>query len=311
MKARRDGSWRMAIAAAAAVVLIGCSSGSSGDGGPGIRIEDFPAAYADALCSNIGPCCEREGFTFNAMTCRAKAEFILSSEAATTQRQGLPYDPMGARVCVDAVASLARSCSADNVEATYKAACGRVYAGPQPEGAVCTSGNQCASGDCVSGAERPWRCGGASGPVRGKLGDKCNATCSRNSNDGRVSCYPNVTGPQMGVVQCFSDEEMFCDSQTSICTATADVGQACGPSIGCRSGTFCDNGICALKRADGPCTDSNACLPPTYCSYSPTRECTPRRARGEACGSDEQCAVGDDCNTTCRGVTIANKDTCM
>ena len=311
MKARRGwSSLLMASAPAWAVVFAGCSSSS--DGGPGIRIEDFPTAYADALCNNIGPCCEKEGYVYNATTCRAKAESILKSEAASTQREGLPYDPTGARACVDAVASLARSCSADSVEATYKAACGRVYAGHQAEGAVCTSGNQCASGDCLTGPARPWHCGGPnSSPVRGKLGDNCNATCYPSSRNGTLGCYPEFSGPQMGVVQCFVDEEMFCDTQTSICTATADVGQACGPTVGCRSGAFCENGLCALKRTDGPCTDNDACLPTTYCGFSTPRQCVPRKARGEDCSSDQECAVGDDCNKTCRGVTLANKDSCM
>jgi hypothetical protein len=165
MKARRGWfSLLTASAAAWAIVLAGCSSSS--DSGPGIRIEDFPVAYADALCNNIGPCCDKESYVYNAMTCRAKVEFVLRSEAALTQREGLPYDPLGARTCVDTIASFARSCSADNVEALYKAACGRVYAGSQAEGAVCTTRFQCASGDCLTGAERPWRCGGPSGPAR-------------------------------------------------------------------------------------------------------------------------------------------------
>jgi hypothetical protein len=301
----------MASTAAWAVVFAGCSSASPSNGGPGIRIEDLPAAYADALCNNIGPCCEKEGYAYNAMTCRAKVDFILKSEAASTQRQGLPYDPMGARACVDTVASLAQSCSADNVEATYQAACGRVYAGHQPEGAVCTSGHQCASGDCLTGPARPWHCGGPNGPVRGKLGDNCNATCYPDSKDGTLGCYPDYFGPQTGFVQCFVDEEMFCDLQTSICTAKADVGQACGPSIGCRSGASCENGVCGWKRTDGPCTDNDGCPPTAYCGYSTPRQCVPRKARGENCGSDEQCAVEDDCNKTCRGVTLASAGTCM
>jgi hypothetical protein len=307
----------MASAPAWAVVFAGCSGstdggpGSTGGGGPGIRIEDFPTAYADALCNNIGPCCEKEGYVYNAMTCRAKAEYILRSEVASTQRQGLPYDPMGARACVDTVASLARSCSADNAEATYKAACGRVYAGPQAEGAVCTSGYQCASGVCLT-EQDPSHCGGPnSSPVRGKLGDSCNATCYLSSKDGTLGCYPSFSGPQMGIVQCFADEEMFCDRQTSICTANADVGQECSLTIGCRRDAACENGVCALKREGGPCIDEAGCPPTNYCGYSTPRQCVPRKARGENCGSDRECAVGDDCNTTCRGVTLANKDSCM
>jgi len=146
----------MTLGIGGSIVVFGGCANESGAGN-GISIQNFPAAFADALCNNIGRCCRLEGYVHDAASCRAKTEAVLGLEAGRAQAKGTPFDPNGARACIETVAALARSCSADNTEALVNAACIRVYAGNQPEGATCTSGFQCASGDCVTSFERPAR----------------------------------------------------------------------------------------------------------------------------------------------------------
>jgi hypothetical protein len=74
----------------------------------------------------------------------------------------------------------------------------------------------------------------------------------------------------------------------------------------------------ALCSNIGPCcqlegyvVDSAACEATAYCDYTVPRQCVLRKARGEPCGFDEQCAATDDCSQTCRGRTLASKDNCM
>ena len=297
---------------AGTIVFFG-ACGDGGESGGDFPIESFAAAFADALCNNIGPCCQQEGFVYDAVTCRAKTAFVLGGEAVQMQKKGIPYDPKGARACVEVVASLARSCSSDDTEAAYHAACGRVYAGHQPEGANCTSGFQCASKDCVrpSGGG-PQLCGGSNAPQHGKPGDGCSATCFRNSASGIVNCMPLDFGATISGVQCFGDEWLFCDRATRTCALQPDIGEPCDVAHACRSDAFCEDGLCAAKRTSGSCgPEFNGCASSAFCSTGTPRECQPRRDRGAACGFDDQCAATTECAAnTCRGVTLANKDTC-
>ena len=135
MTARGRTSFLLTVGITGSLLAWGGCSSAGDDSGEGIPIDRFAAAFADALCGNIGPCCQQEGYAYDAAACRAKTEGILGNEAAQTKAAGGPYDPKGARACVDVVASLAKSCSGDDTEAVYKAACNRVYAGDQPEGA--------------------------------------------------------------------------------------------------------------------------------------------------------------------------------
>jgi hypothetical protein len=133
----------------------------------------------------------------------------------------------------------------------------------------------------------------------------------RNAESGNVTCDPLDLGAPIAGVQCFTDESLFCDQQTRQCTSRPDIGQACDSANWCRSNAFCENGLCTEKRTSGPCgQNGEACASTAYCDYATSPQCHPRKDRGETCGLDEQCAVTDRCAKTCRGLTIASKDTC-
>jgi len=68
-----------AIAAAlAGAYFVACGSS---EGGSPVTAEDLPRLLADAICNNIGPCCEQAGFPHDRAQCHAAAERELRGEA--------------------------------------------------------------------------------------------------------------------------------------------------------------------------------------------------------------------------------------
>ena len=313
-----------------AVALVACTGGDSpgtgsdaggagGGGGSGapdsglgpIALEDFPARFAEALCNNIGPCCQEEGHPHDATICYTTAEAPIRREVMRVQTEGRPYNPAAARSCVDTIAFLARSCYHDGVSNLFEDACNPVFREYLPEGSPCQFAEQCASGGgCGSLDGGPKTCAGRIGPKRAKAGDSCVTTCMRSATLGGIDCtMPGPGAPPSGD-QCYVEDGLFCESSTYVCTPTPLLGQACMGSP-CRGDAYCESGACVPKRTSGPCSDwGESCASTAFCDYN-TWQCQPRKARGESCSGSFQCAPIDLCNMTCRRRTIASPDSCM
>ena len=64
------------------MALGACDSG--GDSGPPVPIDDLPRLLAEALCGNIGPCCQEAGYPFDPGQCQAAAEADLRQSLGIT-----------------------------------------------------------------------------------------------------------------------------------------------------------------------------------------------------------------------------------
>ena len=293
---------------------VGDSGGSGApDSGLGpIALEDFPARFAESLCSNIGPCCQEEGHPHDAAACHAAAEAPPMREVMRVQAEGRPYDAAAARTCVDTMAFLARTCYGADLFDLFEKACVPVFRGNLPEGALCTFAEECTTtGGCGSLDGGPNRCARGVGPQRAKAGDRCMSTCMRSSTSGGIDCtIPGPGAPPPSSDQCYVEDGLFCEASTYVCRPTPLLGQACMGSP-CGGDAYCESGACVAKRTSGPCSDwGESCASTAYCDRA-TWQCHPRKARGESCSGSVECAVGDLCSTTCRRRTMASAESCM
>jgi hypothetical protein len=138
---------------------------------------------------------------------------------------------------------------------------------PEPDGAECISGDQCASTFC----RRPSGGLGTCDP-----GGKAGATCAVGS-DCR---YP-----------------LFCDPPTSRCEAARAQGAPCTLDIQC-GGRRCDTASGGCGVPDGGACRSGSDCRSGFCN-STTRLCAVKKAVGEACTSYEECQSGECRNRVC------------
>jgi len=283
------------------VFLGACDSSSDG---PPIPIDDFASLLADAVCNNIGPCCQRAGFPHAPAACHARAESSLQSEVAKRRGANVAYDGNAARACVDTYTAVARTCADDR---DIGSVCRRVFSGTLAAGAMCML-----TPECVPGAScEPPLDGGAGQCSRtrfehNKRGDHCFATCTEDLKSGLLYCS-GVTGDP-GEGACHTTDGLYCDV-ANLCAAIPTLNQLCVGDAPCAEEAFCENNVCVAKRTSGSCGPfSDGCAATAYCEFG-TGLCQPRKATGEAC-SGEECLDSDTCNATCRPRTIANANTC-
>ena len=296
----------MTRAAALGLVLALGACNSSEGSGPPVPIEDLARLLADALCSNIGPCCQEAGYAFDSGQCRSAAEAELRQSLDVYAMLNVSYDAAAARACVDAYARTAQACVDTNEVNT---SCGTIFAGTLPEGAVCAQSAECTSRSCSTapdGGGRQCTTGSSGSRVHGKLGETCGWTCTANGNSTSCSGSGNTSGPG-----CYTNDGLYCDT-AHVCAAVPMLGQGCTSGAPCAGEAFCEGGVCVAKRTSGSCaTSSSACTSSAYCD-SATRQCLPRKASGETCAVDrDECQTTDRCsNGTCRRRTIATEKLC-
>lgn len=288
------------------VAIIGATACGGKDAGPPVLLDDFARELANALCSNLGPCCESAGFPFEQEKCRTNYEAEVATQFTRYKVEGVAYDANAARRCVDAFAAAAQQCRDIDDDPQ---GCDEVFRGIKKEGEPCTAGFECESRFCrrtPDGAD-----GTCDGPrLHGNAGDPCFATCSQRSGSSTCSSSGGSgTPPPMTDGLCFTEDGLFC-SQANVCEALVPIGGACRSFHDCAGDVHCDQGTCATRTATGPCQTPNACTASSYCDFT-AQQCRPRKARGQACVSTGECDAADTCsNGTCQRSTVANARTC-
>lgn len=263
-----------------------CSSGSGSGGVPGgggsIPLEDFPAAYASALCDNIGPCCTQAGRTYDASSCKALVGALAASVVGSVNSGKVKYDASAAGQCLELAKSSAGSCNFD----FESAACDQVFTGTVPEGGACDEDLECigppgAHIDCdneVCVVEK-----------RGAAGDPCTWTCTEN---GAVTSCSGSGSAETGA-RCFTNDSLYCDSDEQVCKPQLAVGATgCGfDDDACASGAYCDSDTCTAKvEVGGSCSGSGTCVETAYCEQD---TCMAKKPLGAACTSSSECLDGN------------------
>jgi hypothetical protein len=289
-----------------AAIANGCG-GSTNDGGgtEPVVIDDFAGRFAAAFCDNIEPCCQQQGFKYDAVTCKtAFSQFLDTELIAKAKAGGVSYDAEAAGQCLSAFAKAATACQPDELPAV----CDRIFIGTKPVGAACDGSLECAPpadggrGQCEEDQNGQAVC--VQEP-RGKAGDACNQTC--NDHGSGIDC--EGFGPADGSATCWRNDGLYCDPTGGHCAVLISIGQACDQT-GCVNGAYCDNGTCAAKlAAGGDCSSSSeACADGFYCD--PSSKCQPQKAAGEACTEGEECTSYCNESGVCEPQGLLTEDAC-
>ena len=291
---------------AALVGAVHCFGACGSHDEPPVLIDDLARKIAHALCTNIGPCCQQAGIPHDPAECRALAEakYRLRIEYSR-YRPNVVYDGEAARACVDAYETAARSCD-DGSE--IWSACRYIFAGTQLPGQACVSRDECVPHATCELADSGVReCIWSPFVLHGKLGDRCSWTCSQFG--GTTTCTSLSGGGS--ATTCYTNDGLYCDAATAVCTSAPGIGQPCDSIVRCAGpDAFCDNLVCANKRATGSCgRELDGCVATSYCEMS-TEQCAARRSMGAACTLHSECLSIECFDGTCRPPTIATPWTC-
>ena len=289
----RKGSWFLALGVGW-IAAAGCG-GSTGDGSSSatpVPADQFVSAFVDAVCDNLGPCCQKSGLKYDAAGCKA----VGMEEFASDFKPDLPntlYDAAAAGKCVAAVKNAATTCSDfDGIDEL----CSRILKGTLPEGATCTEDEECAApangrADCDYAIDA--QNGKCVVQARGKLGEGCSDTCTESASS--ISCSGGSGGASSsGNATCYTNDGVYCDGT---CTPVIPLGGACEYE-GCVTGAFCNQGKCAaIPGAGSACANGYDCAEGHYCDEK--QICQKQKALGQPCASSDECSTNECDGTTC------------
>jgi hypothetical protein len=277
----------------------GCSSSTQTT----VPVEQFPTQFGNALCDSVAPCCSSVGIAYDAASCKAAATTFFQNYVSENNSPLTMYDSAAAGRCLDAVKASLQACKGldDN---TTGVACADIFVGTVAAGGACTTNTECAGGArCVTDAANPATAHCVAPPpaqAHGKAGQACNGSCITLGSATDCFIAPS-SGNSPPASTCYSSDGLHCSSQTQVCIAFAQIGQAC-ESGSCASGAFCDAGTCAAQRDSGSClTASDACSSKSFCDG--TGQCLLKKADGAACQESSECA-SDSCSQNASGAGV-------
>ena len=321
-----------------AVVDAGVDDGSVDAALSPIAIEDFPAALARVVCTNL---CNSSGNSDTAMTVAmiagaadcvdfvttlAKTQFLgedLTAYSALRES----YDANAAAACI---ASIAASCL-DISEGPASIACASIFVGTGVTGSACVRDKECESGYlCNNGGTD--QCGLPLG--------QCMPTTPLGLGDACAGSGTTCSDPAYGNVVCdyvSTAESSFCKAHV-VGLLNVDEGQPCGArettanvvaTDYCAAGLYCDGDthLCTVRVADGlgcaeilqPCALDHTCsLLPDASLYTcnslglgdPTNGCSSSQpcdpAQELSCVPTIPATGGDPSVGTCQHVGAGN-----
>ena len=289
----------VSVAVCALGALGGGCSGSDGGAatvGP-VSLDQYPQAFANALCDTIVPCCKAANLTYTESACKSAATDEWTQSIAQSSGAHTRYDADAAGRCIAAIKNEVATCkqTTEAGDATL-AACSSVFVGMIAVGGACTS-----SADCVA----PASCqsdpnatnfnaagvctapGAGVGASHAPAGAPCISSCDDTAG-GQGFCQ-NFSPAAGGV--CYASDGLFCAFETQVCAAFGKLGEVCSvQERGCVSGAYCNAGTCAAQIDSGPCDMAqDACSPKSYCDLG---QCFAKKQDHFGCTADGECASG-------------------
>lgn len=251
---------------AVAVAVIGCGSSEGGSSAAGptgpIALADYPAAYADAVCGLLQPCCASASLAFDLAHC--KAAYAAQAQKDIALFADAIYDPDRGGACVSAFRALGGTCATTAAQkAAADAACSAVTVGRIALGGACISDLECATGHCgQDGKGGPSVC--VADPYAAMppaAGAACTGWCDV---PGPGSCTPLLA---TGAV-CLVSTGLVC-GEDQTCVALPDTGAPC-PNDVCAADAYCDDSKHCVARVPlgGACSNVDlleTCADGGYC----------------------------------------------
>jgi hypothetical protein len=178
----------------------------------------------------------------------------------------------------------------------------------KPNGATCTSSNQCSNAHCEATTGTARMCCAAAcatdeacvaGACKKKSGGTCNANgdCASGACLGGHCCIASCNAGYVCAVDgsCKLDQGQACtasgDCITNNCVCTSN---SCGTRV-CCSGS-CDGGVCTTGGTCATECTTSGCSPTYYCSNT---GCVAVKVDGAGCGDNAECRNGNCLSTTC------------
>lgn len=294
---------------------ISCGGSSeSSKTNPPVAKNDFSTNFANAYCEGIKGCCTASGITSDTANCKTLLTSQMNAALERFDGKKITFNDAVAGQCIDAYRSAVTACTdldaADNIETVCKG----VFVGTVPLGGDCSISNECQQDGtqditCDAGVCTVVDYSSNSDYAHAKLGEPCSSTCESDSRNS-TSCGTYATNSNSSVkATCWVNEGLVCGSSFT-CVAVPNLGQDCSGSSFCSSGAYCSNSVCVAQIATGSCSySSKACASSSYCDYD-TNQCTPKKAKGDPCNSDEECVGGDCLDDHCRDWSMATASSC-
>jgi hypothetical protein len=280
---------------------------------------DDGAASCDrnGQCDGAGACqLYAPGAVCGATTCSGGTQSGFSCDGFGTCVTGptscSPY------LCADAT-QCATSCASDAlcIASSYCRTSDGTCQPDQSNGATCTLGSQCISGNCVDGYCCDQQCGTLCKACAAAKTGGSNGTCSNViagadfddecPDDGAASCDRNGLCNGAGACQLYASGTACL---TTTCTAGTQTGYACNGLGACDPNvtTPCAPYVCGASACNTTCTDDAGCVSSHYCSAGSS--CDPDEPNGAACNRAAQCQSGNCvdgfcCEAPCAGVCQA------
>lgn len=320
------------LASMAAAACGGTTEGGKGGGGGSSVVSEGPVAqdqlpqkYADAICDNSAPCCQKYGYQYDATKCSEGMRGELEKEIGNVQ--GVTYDAAKAGECVAWVKKIVTQCIVSDAEVeAMKKSCAAVWKGSKAEGEPCGNDVECAGADTGTvECNETFVDGGFSGTCtksttaeapRGVKGSSCNSTCFSSTYGSECSGGGGTggSGPTPGPAECWVDDGLQCDEATYTCIDLVAEGQPCSWSDFCVKSAWCNSGTCAPKSpVGGDCASammSSACVDGAWCDEG-TKKCAAQVGDGAACTSYAQCTTGRCANGKCiPGNVVVEEEVC-
>jgi hypothetical protein len=259
--------------------------------------DQFIGRFVDAVCDNVGPCCQSAGLSYDAAGCKALGNAELEKDL-DLDRPNVKYDAAAGGKCIEAVKNAAQSCGHIDIDGGPE--CSGFLVGTLPEGAACESSVECAGAYARCDISGPAAQGVCVVEPRGKAGDPCGDTCTEHGSSSE--CFGSTSST--GTARCYTNDGLYCD-QT--CKPLIAVGQPC-EAEGCVDGAYCTGGSCAALPAAGePCAQTYVCGADLYCDLNTT--CQKRKADGQACQDGSECVAGN-CQSGVCGDSLASATLC-
>ena len=288
---------KLVVVAVCALGALGGGCSGSSDGGAAtvgpVSLDQYPQAFANALCDTIAPCCKAANVTYTESACKSSATDSWTQSIAQSSAAHTRYDADAAGRCIAAIKQEVATCKAKDDGAL--AACSSVFVGTIAAGGACTSAADCiAPATCqtdpnAGGFNGAGVCTAPGAASHAQAGAPCANSCDDTSGADGV-CTGNF-GFAMPGGSCYVSDGLFCASDTQVCVAFAKLGGACSVSeSGCVSGAYCNAGTCVAQVDSGPCDMfSDACSAKSYCDLG---QCFAKKADHFGCSTDAECASG-------------------
>lgn len=253
-----------------------------------VSIESYCDQQEIARCELFRRC----GISSTALDCAAQTsgEDCLASFRSDLQAGLLKYDASAAYQCTQGI----RDLSCNEIQSSPES-CREVVTGLKVQGercGACAKGLTCARNETSCGTCEPW----PARPAKAEIGKDCTPSSRNNPCVDHAACiFSKCVALQPLDAPCgdaLCDSGLYCDFDQGKCRRLPDRGDACaGPSLGCKLGLNCIEGLCALRVPLGGMCSGNECDRGNCVNGV----CVPFGANGEPCDQLRICKSSLTC----------------